>query len=155
MQAQATQPAQRREPAFDLEDELLKELEIYQQPAVEARNLPRAGLQYLAVRAAISWNRCRPRRCRALPVRIEPGQAELEPVRHPVILEAVETFARPSGEHVYERPASHPVFDLEDEILREFAALTRRVTRIDDHPVAAEDYPSGPAGDRNGAGRTS
>ena len=29
----AAQPAQRREPAFDLEDELLRELEIYAQPA--------------------------------------------------------------------------------------------------------------------------
>ncbi|MGV3552559.1 SPOR domain-containing protein [Rhizobium sp.] len=132
---------QRREPAFDLEDELLKELEIYQQPAsAEAR-----GAQPAYVPAAAPEPRIEPQyEPAAAPAAAAPQSpyeraSQVEPVRQPVILEAVETYSDPSGEHVYERPASHPVFDLEDEILREFSAFdARRVSHAEEHPVAVE-----------------
>jgi hypothetical protein len=134
--AKASAPMQRREPAFDLEDELLKELEIYAQPveqdvanAASAARMPVIEQEHLAEPMAE-------------PVFAAP-EVELEPAsatpREPVILEAVETFTDMSEGRVYERPVSHPVFDLEDEILREFSAFdARRVTRTEEQPVEAD-----------------
>jgi hypothetical protein len=136
--------AQRREPAFDLEDELLKELEIYEQPAPVTAAAP----AYVPVATPADAPSVMPEPVAATPepfvapavetapVAFEPAPA---PVREPVILEAVETLADASHGRVYERPASHPVFDLEDEILREFSAFdARRVSHVEEHPVAAE-----------------
>lgn len=137
------QHAQRREPAFDLEDELLKELEIYQQPA-PANDVARAGHSLVEPREpdfapdlqADVRNEAEPSHNSELAP--ERG-VQAEPVRNPVVLEAVETFADASGERIYERPASHPVFDLEDEILREFSAFdARRVDHAHEHAVNAE-----------------
>jgi hypothetical protein len=132
--AKVSAPMQRREPAFDLEDELLKELEIYAQPVTEAAPdmepaadpVVEPELEVAAVREAA-------------PVVPEIDPEPVAPVREPVILEAVETFADASEGRVYERPASHPVFDLEDEILREFAAFdARHASGAEDHAVEAE-----------------
>jgi len=142
----ATKPAapQRREPAFDLEDELLKELEIYAQPTPpEAETAAVPSFEPVAVQPNVPPQ--------PEPV-MEPVVADLpvedvvpveaaEPavVRAPVVLEAVETYADVSEGRVYERPASHPVFDLEDEILREFAAFdARRIVPHEQKPVEAE-----------------
>lgn len=147
--ASATQPAQRREPVFDLEDELLKELEIYAQPAVSETAVAPAYVPVTApepsvtvpepeVAPVVEAVALEPEP--EIELEIEPElEVDVEPVRQPVILEAVETFSDASGEHIYERPASHPVFDLEDEILREFSAFdARRVTHAEEHPVVAE-----------------
>jgi hypothetical protein len=141
--------AQRREPAFDLEDELLKELEIYQQPIEAASATVAPAYDSVAEpEPQLSWAAVAPEPAIAADRVAEPlfdlapevlPQPEPEPVRPPVILEAVETLSDASGQHIYERPASHPVFDLEDEILREFSAFdARRVTHADEHPVVAE-----------------
>lgn len=138
----ATKPAvaQRREPAFDLEDELLKELEIYAQPTpAEAEMAAVPAFEPVAIRqdfapVAAPEPVIEPV-AEALPVEAD------EPVvaRGPVVLEAVETYSDASEGRIYERPASHPVFDLEDEILREFAAFdARRVSPHEQHAVEAE-----------------
>ena len=139
-------PVQRREPAFDLEDELLKELEIYARPSD-------AGLRVTdaepAARAHEPRSEPAPQSgpdeavaADAAPEEIpavEPDVEEPAEEHSPVILEAVETYADASEGRVYERPASHPVFDLEDEILREFAAFdARSVTPHEDRSVEAE-----------------
>lgn len=129
----ATKPAapQRREPAFDLEDELLKELEIYAQPAPPAAEVA-AVSAFEPVADHSNYVAAPVVQPEPEPV-IEPvaevvPESPQEPVaaRAPVVLEAVETYADAAEGRVYERPASHPVFDLEDEILREFAAFDAR-----------------------------
>lgn len=138
--ARTALPGQRREPAFDLEDELLKELEIYAQPAaadaapvVEPAFEPVVEPELETAPALEAETTVAPAE---LEIDDEPAAA---PAREPVILEAVETFADASEGRVYERPASHPVFDLEDEILREFAAFdARHVSRNEEHAVEAE-----------------
>lgn len=148
--------AQRREPAFDLEDELLKELEIYDQPATSAASAAVPAPQpFIAappvepepVEAAFEPQPVKPAPFEPEPVepepfvseRVEPELFEPSPVDRPVIMEAVETFSDASDGHVYERPATHPVFDLEDAILREFAAFdARSVEPVVPHGVNAE-----------------
>lgn len=138
--AQKPAPSMRREPVFDLEDELLKELEIYSRPAVPDIVATPEPVTALAVERAPAPA---PVPLPAIePESIAPAAPIPEPVapvRAPVVLEAVETFADPEEGRVYERPASHPVFDLEDEILREFAAFdARSVTAHVEHVVEAE-----------------
>lgn len=134
-------PAQRREPAFDLEDELLKELEVYEQPAPAVDMLARSpAFEPAAVEPSEPEQLLEPDHPVELdhPVETAPPQG-LQAERPPVLLEAVETVAEASDGRVYERPASHPVFDLEDEILREFAAFdARRVASREQQPVDAE-----------------
>jgi hypothetical protein len=160
--ARSSEAAHRREPAFDLEDELLKELDIYTHSTTAdntnsqvyaAGELPDARDSYRAPDVAIepepafepepaysSEPTFAPEPELAAVAEFEPEPvAAVQPVEHPVRLEAVETVSDLSGNHVYERPASHPVFDLEDEILREFSAFdARRVNDAGEHPVAAE-----------------
>ncbi|MFM2282154.1 MAG: hypothetical protein RLZZ444_4385, partial [Pseudomonadota bacterium] len=83
----------RREPEFDLENELLKEFELYESPDVVKAPEPE----------------------------IEPVAAA--PVPPPIVVEEESSalVAEPPR-----RPASHPVFDLEDEIMREFAIFDAR-----------------------------
>lgn len=136
--AKAMQPAQRREPAFDLEDELLKELEIYAQPA--AAEIASAVVPTVEPVAVEPEREIPPSPESAAPAipEVDTESADVA-AREPAILEAVETFADGSDGRVYERPASHPVFDLEDEILREFAAFdARHVSRGEEHVVEAE-----------------
>jgi hypothetical protein len=138
--AKAAAPLQRREPAFDLEDELLKELEIYAQPqpaALDPAPISVAAPAYEPVLEPVVEPESILEAAHAVP-EIEPDFVAA-PVREPVILEAVETFADASEGRVYERPASHPVFDLEDEILREFAAFdARHVSGSEEQVVEAE-----------------
>lgn len=134
--------AQRREPAFDLEDELLKELEIYAQPTSVERTVVAAEPAF-----APTVESERPAEPEPTP-EPEPEIVAAEPVmeRTPVVLEAVETIADASDGRVYERPASHPVFDLEDEILREFAAFdARRVAEHTEQPLEVEVVRQDPA----------
>lgn len=133
-------PSMRREPVFDLEDELLKELEIYSRPAVpDVVAIPEPVTALVVERATAPVPVPVPA---VEPEPVAPAAAipePIAPVRAPVVLEAVETFADAEEGRVYERPASHPVFDLEDEILREFAAFdARSVTPHVGHVVEAE-----------------
>ncbi|MBX9455718.1 MAG: SPOR domain-containing protein [Rhizobium sp.] len=125
--------AQRREPAFDLEDELLKELEIYDQPVP-----PSASAAVPAVEPFVAAPPAEP--AFELEHAFEPAPVlEPEHVDQPVIMEAVETFSDATDGHIHERPAAHPVFDLEDAILREFAAFdARSVDPLVPHGVNAE-----------------
>src|SRR5688572_3563350 len=84
--AKAAQSVQRREPAFDLEDELLKELEIYAQPS-GAEAAPAVVPAFEPV--------IEPELDDAEPAfDAEPAAQEVQPeqapAREPVILEAVE-----------------------------------------------------------------
>jgi hypothetical protein len=131
----------RREPEFDLEDELLKEFEQYDAPVrhdapehyeapeqIEASQEPEVAAPELPVEQYF-----------VAPVEPEPvyvaetieeiapaedvAPAYVAPAIERPILEAV-TAAPIIADPV--RPASHPVFELEDEILREFAAFDAR-----------------------------
>lgn len=120
---------QRREPEFDLEDELLREFEQYEAPEPVAARAPAvesapvmdadpafeaeelyAGDQYLADDDRF----------------LADVEAEIAPEPAPFVLQEVEKPAENAAEQAFARPASHPVFDLEDEILREFAAFDAR-----------------------------
>ena len=125
----------RREPEFNLEDELLKELDQYEEPAHSGADLD-AGADVLgaapsrAVESAVAD---------VVPPLVDAPQVHhAEPVRHEPAFEVPresdfaarqkpELKAVPASEEVVPstaaRPEHHPVFDLEDEILREFAAF--------------------------------
>ncbi|MBL0374892.1 SPOR domain-containing protein [Rhizobium sp. KVB221] len=107
----------RREPEFNLEEELLKEFEQFEAPE---RIEPVSDAFIEIPEAVVSV--------------AEPPSVELEPAIEPGPisvardLRAVETNLEApfAGEPV--RPVSHPVFELEDEIFREFAAFDARRT---------------------------
>jgi hypothetical protein len=173
----------RREPEFDLEDELLKEFEQYEAPFVEAPMLDvRAEEPRFAAEPQYTAEPRHVEEPRFEEARFEEPRFVEEPVEEPRVFDEVEPLvvapefeeqlsvpaetdfaAAPSidaepardPEPVFEpepepvrqvpelrvlpepafeapaepvRPVSHPVFDLEDEILREFAAFDAKRT---------------------------
>jgi len=123
----------RREPEFNLEDELLKEFEQFEEPVRSAPLLDLPALDALADEPTLPEEPV----LAAPPVYVdEPIQVE-EPVQVEEVVEAVAAVMPEPRREAYElravpeptfeapaapvRPAAHPVFDLEDEILREFA----------------------------------
>ncbi|MDB5523872.1 MAG: sporulation related domain protein [Rhizobium sp.] len=137
----------RREPEFDLEDELLKGFEQYETPSVPERvfetrpeETPSVEEPVLADDPAFIEDELV-----AVPdVEIHPA-TEPEPVRDYPELRAVPVPE--FGAQVQPvRPVSHPVFDLEDEILREFAAFDARraVEPVRAAPLAAENFAAQP-----------
>lgn len=141
--------AERREPEFNLEDELLKEFEQYEAPeSVSVPPEPQAEATVAEAEEPVI----------AAEAELE---AEIETAPVSVVVEAVAPIADVNLEAVSTyviqaqpvdtvaeapvivdavRPAAHPVFELEDEILREFAAFdARRSGQI--QPVAPVEAP--------------
>lgn len=112
---------QRREPEFDLEDELLKEFEQYEAPEPVVAHAPAAEPMFAAAPAAEPVFEPEPQF-----EYVPDVQPEHVADAAPFVLQEVEKPAEHAAGLEFARPASHPVFDLEDEILREFAAFDAR-----------------------------
>jgi hypothetical protein len=132
-------PAPRREPEFNLEDELLKEFEQYEEPA-EPAYVQDTRAESPAVIAEPVYHDRQETLVETLPADDAAVSAEPEPVSPPVQpprdMPELRAVPQPAEEPpvAVARPDSHPVFDLEDEILREFAAFDAR--RLVPTPVA-------------------
>ncbi|UVC10844.1 SPOR domain-containing protein [Rhizobium sp. TH2] len=122
---------QRREPEFDLEDELLKEFEQYEAPEPVAVHAPVEEPVFAAAPSAEPMFVAPP----AAEPEFEPEpevdylpdvEADVVPDLAPFVLHEVEKPTEFAVDQEAVRPESHPVFDLEDEILREFAAFDAR-----------------------------
>ncbi|CAN7381461.1 SPOR domain-containing protein [Rhizobium sp. LjRoot254] len=137
---------QRREPEFDLEDELLKEFEQYEAPEPVAVHAPVEEPVFAAALPAEPMFAAPP----AAEPEFEPEpeleyvpdvEPDLVPDLAPFVLHEVEKPAELAVDQEAVRPESHPVFDLEDEILREFAAFdARHVSSVEASvaPITAE-----------------